>query len=250
MREYLQARILQELMRMGAMSPLAFMGGTALRFLYFTRRYSEDLDFSLEGSREAYDLDRWVKAIRRRFLHEAYGIDQTVRQQGAVHRVSFRFPGVLHEVGLSPHPAEALAVKLEVDINPPAGATTESSRVNRHVTLRLHHHDKASLLAGKLLAVLNRQWVKGRDYYDLAWYLGRADWPEPNMELLNSGIAQKGDRDVILTSDTWRGYVASRIADTPWAPVDSDIERFVEDRHDTLDKQEMLALLLDASKAP
>jgi predicted nucleotidyltransferase component of viral defense system len=48
-REYMQARILQSLQRAGAMIPLAFHGGTALRFLYASQRYSEDLDFSLEG---------------------------------------------------------------------------------------------------------------------------------------------------------------------------------------------------------
>jgi hypothetical protein len=34
LREYLQARILASLQRSGAMIPLAFQGGTALRFLY------------------------------------------------------------------------------------------------------------------------------------------------------------------------------------------------------------------------
>lgn len=47
-REYLQARLLGTLQRAGAMMPLAFHGGTALRFLYAAARYSEDLDFALE----------------------------------------------------------------------------------------------------------------------------------------------------------------------------------------------------------
>lgn len=42
-REYLQARLLRSLQRSGAMIPLAFHGGTALRFLYGMPRYSEDL---------------------------------------------------------------------------------------------------------------------------------------------------------------------------------------------------------------
>jgi predicted nucleotidyltransferase component of viral defense system len=51
-REYLQARILESLQKSGAMIPLAFHGGTALRFLFSHGRYSEDLDFALEGNRE------------------------------------------------------------------------------------------------------------------------------------------------------------------------------------------------------
>ena len=56
-REYLQARILAAMQRAGAMIPLAFHGGTALRFLYAHGRYSEDLDFALEGDRSNYELN-------------------------------------------------------------------------------------------------------------------------------------------------------------------------------------------------
>jgi len=59
-REYLQARILGALQRAGAMIPLAFHGGTALRFLFAHARYSEDLDFALERAREKYDLRAYL----------------------------------------------------------------------------------------------------------------------------------------------------------------------------------------------
>jgi len=242
-REYLQARILEALMRAGAMSPLAFVGGTALRFLYYARRYSEDLDFSLDGPREHYDLDRRIHSVARQFEQEAAAIEHASRRQGAVHRVSLKFPGILYEAGLSPHSSETLMIRLEIDTNPPAGAATQASRVTRHVTLRLRHHDRSSLLAGKLLAVLNRQWAKGRDFYDLAWYLGRRDWPEPNLAMLNNGLAQAGAGGAPVTRETWRAKVAGRVAEAPWKEVASDIERFVEDPADTLSRQELLTLL-------
>jgi len=62
-REYLQARILGAMQRAGAMVVLAFHGGTALRFLYGSQRYSEDLDFALERARERYDLHAYLRAI-------------------------------------------------------------------------------------------------------------------------------------------------------------------------------------------
>ncbi len=55
-REYLQARILSGMQRAGAMIPLSFHGGTALRFLYGVPRYSEDLDFALERPEPGYNL--------------------------------------------------------------------------------------------------------------------------------------------------------------------------------------------------
>ena len=63
-REYLQARILGALQRAGAMIPLAFHGGTLLRFLYSIPRYSEDLDFALERDKARYDFCSCLKAIR------------------------------------------------------------------------------------------------------------------------------------------------------------------------------------------
>ena len=67
-REYLQARILESLERSGAMIPLAFHGGTALRFLYSIPRYSEDLDFALERPSPEYDFREagWTKPMPTR----------------------------------------------------------------------------------------------------------------------------------------------------------------------------------------
>ena len=69
-REYLQARILSDLQRSGAMIPLAFHGGTALRFLYSHGRFSEDLDFTLEGNRENYHFKEYLKSIQSAFSME------------------------------------------------------------------------------------------------------------------------------------------------------------------------------------
>ena len=79
-REYLQARILEALQRAGAMSPLAFQGGTALRFLYGLPRYSEDLDFALEGPPELYDL-AWMG--RRHLAGSSGGRDTRLRARCA-----------------------------------------------------------------------------------------------------------------------------------------------------------------------
>ena len=72
-REYLQARILGVLQQCGAMSVLAFQGGTALRFLFSSERYSEGLDFALERASSPYDLRGYLERIRRAFTSEAYG---------------------------------------------------------------------------------------------------------------------------------------------------------------------------------
>ena len=227
-REYLQARILGALQRAGAMIPLAFHGGTALRFLFASARYSEDLDFALEGARGQYDFRAYLHLIQAEFAAEGYAVELKVNDRKVVHSAFIRFPGLLYELGLSPHRNEVLSVKIEVDTNPPAGAVLTTSLVRRHVTLQLQHHDRASLLAGKLHAILQRPYVKGRDLYDLLWFLSDPDWPAPNLVLLNNALRQTGWRDEPLTEANWRDAVHRRLEAVRWDRVVADVRPFLE----------------------
>ncbi|MHB0981284.1 MAG: nucleotidyl transferase AbiEii/AbiGii toxin family protein [Thermoleophilia bacterium] len=244
-REYLQARILESLQRSGGLAALAFHGGTALRFLYRTPRYSEDLDFALLDGVSSFDLRDAASRVGRDFRAEAYDVEIGVRDEGAVHAARVAFAGLAAELGLSAHPQERLVVKIEVDTNPPAGATTEISVVRRFVTLRLQHHDRASLLAGKVNAILTRSWVKGRDLYDLAWYLADPEWPGPNLTLLNNALKQFQHPTAPLTETTWRSALRARLADADLADVVADVGPFLERAEDReLLSRESLDLLL------
>ena len=227
-REYLQARILASLQRTGAMIPLAFRGGTALRFLYGAPRYSEDLDFALERPGKGYDLPVCLEAVSRDFVKEGYAVEIMMSEQRVVHSAFVRFPGLLYELGLSPHQDQVLAVKIEVDTNPPADAGVETTIVRRHVILNLQHHDKASLLAGKLHAILARPFTKGRDVYDLFWYLSDPGWPNPNLELLRNALRQTGWEAELPEGNTWRGIVRQRIETVGWSQVLRDVQPFLE----------------------
>ena len=231
-REYLQARILQAMQRACAMSSLAFQGGTCLRFLYARPRYSEDLDFALERRRERYDLANYLQAVKDELAAERYQVELRLREHRAVHSGLVCFPGLLHEVGLSPHVSEVLAVKVEVDANPPQGAGTGVSLVRRHVLLRLCHHDQATLLAGKLHAVLQRGYTKGRDLYDLIWYLSDPEWPAPNLDLLNAALRQSGWQQGPMNADTWRRAVRQRLETMDWHQAAVDVGPFLENQDD------------------
>lgn len=247
-REYLQARILGALQRMGAMIPLAFHGGTALRFLYASARYSEDLDFALERDGSRYDFRDYLQAIRSELTPEGYVMELKVSDQRAVHSAFIRFPGLLYELGLSPHRSEVLAVKIEVDTNPPAGAGLATTVVRRHVTLQLQHHDRASLLAGKLHAVLQRPYIKGRDLYDLLWYLSDPNWPSPNLMLLNNALRQTAWTGQLLTEGNWRAIVRDRLETVAWDRVGDDVRPFLEpEANSDLLTLENLSRLLEGS---
>lgn len=226
--EYLQARILGLLQRAGAMIPLAFHGGTALRFLFASSRYSEDLDFALEQQQERYDFRAYLGIIRAGFEAEGYAVTLKASDRKTVHSAFIRFPGLLYELGLSPHRDEVLAVKVEVDTNPPSGAALATTVVRRHVILQIQHHDRASLFAGKLHAILQRPYTKGRDLYDLLWYLGDPNWPPPNLTLLNNALQQTGWTGPHLTGQNWHIVLDDRLSGLDWRRVEADVRPLLE----------------------
>ncbi|MBI2863635.1 MAG: nucleotidyl transferase AbiEii/AbiGii toxin family protein [Chloroflexi bacterium] len=210
------------------MIPLAFHGGTALRFLYSIPRFSEDLDFALERCPGRYDFRAYLRAIQADMALEGYDLELKVSDNRPVHSAFVRFVGLPYELGLSPHRDEVLSVKIEIDTRPPAGAVLATTVVRRHVVLQLHHHDPASLLAGKLHAILQRPYLKGRDMYDLLWYLSDRQWQAPNLAMLNDALRQTGWDGIQLGPDNWRDTVRQRLEKLDWARVVADIRPFVE----------------------
>jgi hypothetical protein len=227
-REYLQARILGSLQKSGAMIPLAFHGGTALRFLFSHGRYSEDLDFSLEGNRAKYDFRAYAQAIKSDFMAEGYQIEIKGNDNKTVNSAFIRFPGLPFELGMDSQRNEVLAVKFEVDTNPPKGAGLATTVLRRFVVLQLHHHDKSSLLSGKLHAILQRPFLKGRDVYDLLWYLSDPTWPEPNLIMLNNALSQTNWTGKSITSENWKNQVWQRLKVQNWSGIIKDVQPFVE----------------------
>lgn len=244
-REYLQARILYSLQQAGASNPLAFHGGTALRFLYDIPRYSEDLDFALERQREQYDFKRYLRGISTDLDAEGYTVDIRMNDQKVVNSALINFRGLWHELGLSPHQNQRLTIKLEVDTQPPAGAGLVTTPINRYGTLHWQHHDWGSLLAGKVHAILQRPYTKGRDWYDLVWYLTRSEQPQLNITMLNHALAQSGWGGIVITSENWREQVALRCEQLAWDRVVADVEPLIIDRADLglLNEKELLNLL-------
>ncbi|MBN1586221.1 MAG: nucleotidyl transferase AbiEii/AbiGii toxin family protein [Candidatus Omnitrophica bacterium] len=226
LREYLQAMVLRSLHEEEAFRSISFVGGTALRFLFGMRRFSEDLDFSME-SPEGYAFEGWMRKVKRDFALSGFDVTVKIKKENTVNVAWIKTRGILKEAGLSQLPDQNLSIKVDVDTKPPAGAVSRTQLVRRHLTFALRHHELPSLMAGKLHALITRAYAKGRDWYDLVWYLTHRPPLQPNEILLQNALDQtegKGRFD----SARWREHVWDRLQQIDWGKIGPDVVNFLE----------------------
>jgi len=245
LREYLQAFIMRSLHESEAARAIAFVGGTALRFLEDLPRFSEDLDFS-QIVTDGYDPVRWLRKLKRDL--DLAGFDSAVRwiDRTPVQVAWIRTASLLAEAGLSGHREQKLSIKVEIDTRPPAGAAMQRAVITRHFTFVIRHYDLPSLMAGKLHALLTRGYPKGRDWYDLVWYRSRRPPVQPNLPLLQHALDQTQDADRYRAAD-WRGLLRARLADLDTAALARDVAPFLERPADAalLERVNLEAVLAD-----
>ena len=205
LREILQDVALLGLWRSKFFERAAFYGGTALRLLYGSDRYSEDLDFSLLETDETFTLGAYGDALCREISSFGFEVEFEDRKRGQHSAIESAFLkantyrqlvviGVGEEMLSDLHPAKNLKIKLEVDTDPPGGFQTETRYVLQPVPFSVRSYTLPDLFAGKLHAVLCRKWkgrVKGRDWYDMVWYA--ANHPRVHLAHLESRMRQSGD---------------------------------------------------------
>lgn len=231
MREYLQAYILRHLYAEGVFRTTAFLGGTALRFLYDIPRYSEDLDFSLTG-KESYSFINVIKKVKRELLLAGYVVSVSYNDRNIVRYAMIKFEGLMYEAGISPHPTQKFSIKVEIDTRPPGGAVLTTRIVNKYFPISFLAYDLPSLFAGKLHALLSRNYTKGRDFFDLGWYLSRWRNISPNFTLLKNALEQTGWEKEIPTPGNWREHLYKVVEETDWKKVREDVEPFLENPPD------------------
>ena len=227
MREYLQAYILRIMHEEGIFSFTAFIGGTALRFLHNLPRYSQDLNFSLETSKKLV-FASLMKRIKDELSLAGYDISVTFNDEKTVQSAFIKFRGLMKDAGISAFAEQSLVVKIEIDTNPPQGAITETRVVNKYFPLSFLTYTKESLFAGKLHAVLSREYTKGRDFFDIGWYLSRWRDLSPNITLLTNALKQTGWKKEYPTENTWRNIVYEAVRKVDWRKVKKDVENFLE----------------------
>ena len=181
LREYLQFKILEIIFDSSIGAKISFIGGTALRIVYNTQRFSEDLDFdNFNLSKE--EFEKVAAEVKQKLQLEGYKVDiQTVTEKKTFH-CKIRVPDLLFENRLSAHANEKILIK--VDTEPQGFKYNPDKKILNKFDITTHINVTPAdiLLSQKISAVFKRKRTQGRDLYDMVFL---SSLTKPNYEFLD-----------------------------------------------------------------
>ena len=233
-REITQEVVLAALGRGDFFKQALFQGGTCLRIFYGLNRFSEDMNFILRETNPDFQLKDHIKHLTDELAAYGYNIEITDRDKAdvTVKKVFLKDDSLGKVIDLrhanQAGPMAKIRIKLEVDTNPPAGSGHELKYLDFPFVSSVAVQDRPSLFAGKLHALLCREYIKGRDWYDFIWYTGNRTGI--NYAFLTSAINQLGpwQGQSITVDKAWLlNELERKIVSMNWKQAAEDVRRFV-----------------------
>ena len=240
LRELIQKLCLLGLWRGGFYEHAAFYGGTALRMLHGLDRWSEDLDFSLLQANPDFSLSAYLRHVSQEL--EAWGIsarvDVSEKKDSQIESAFIKAETLKSLINLeippselrSLHRDEISSVKFEIDPHPPCEFASESLFILEPIPFSVRVMSLPDLFSGKMHAVLARGWlsrVKGRDWYDLIWFVSKGvklNLPHLEARLKQSGHLPAGET---LQPDSFRDLLRERIKKIDFTQARDDVMPFI-----------------------
>lgn len=179
--EYLHYKILQILFRSKIGPKICFLGGTALRIVYNTSRFSEDLDFDNFGL-SFKEFEELSEKVKKELELEGYSINiETYPLKNTFHYL-IKIPDILFDYKITGHKNQKL--KIKVDTQPhDFKYTPDIKLLNKFdVFANINVAPVDILLSQKITAILGRKRAKGRDFYDVVFLSSKT---KPNYDYLN-----------------------------------------------------------------
>lgn len=208
-KEIVQEIILSALSRADFFKHAAFQGGTCLRIAHGLNRFSEDMDFVLFKPNPDFKWSQFFNEIALEF--SGYGLllevkdrskaDDTIKKAFLKEHSFGQVLKLVYERNRSD--IQVVNIKLEVDTNPPEGSVYETAVIKFPEPFSIVVQALPSLFSGKVHALLCREYVKGRDWFDFIWYKSKGI--EINLLNLQNALIQQGP---------WKGQ--SLNIDRPW----------------------------------
>ncbi len=252
LKEIIQEVILLGLWRSKFYEKAVFYGGSALRILYKLDRFSEDLDFSLIAPEKDFDIKKYLGAVKSELElwdFEVSTEEKNKKNESTIDSAFIKANTLIHllkiDVNLKTHKNAVMKIKLEVDQDPAVGFTSELKYHLHPIPFTIKTMALPSLFAGKMHALLcrtRRTNIKGRDWYDLIWFV-KNNIP-CDLYYLKNKMAQTGHIDVseALTKEKLIDFLSGKIKEIDFDLAKSDVEPFLKN----LGQREELSLWSDA----
>ncbi len=235
-REILQYIALSGLARSDFFDHASFYGGTALRIIYGMQRFSEDIDFSLNEKNMNFSLENYFQYIEDECKLLNLAVSLAIKQKVNPNAVESAFLkdntewNVISFKDKKNGAEPEVKIKIEIDRNPPLNFKTEQKLLIKPYSFYVSVFREEYLFAGKMHALLFREWksrVKGRDWYDMEWYIKRGS--KLNLAHLEtraweSGHFSTGKR---LTPDLFRELLIKKINQLDIDGARFDVQRFI-----------------------
>lgn len=243
LKEIIQEIVLAGLSRGNFFDEAAFYGGTALRIFYNLDRFSEDLDFALINPNSDFDLSKYFSYVENELKAYGLNLDISTKEKNIdsnitsayvkgntlEHILKFFPNDAKHEYD---HILKNIKIKFEVDINPPSGATYEEKYKLLPSPHQIKLYDKESLFAGKIHAILCRNWLtrtKGRDLYDYVFFLSNNIGI--NIELIKNKLVSSNyiDNNSEFNIDVLKKLLIKKFNEIDYNEAKEDILPFIKD---------------------
>ena len=178
LKEVLQSYVLDFIYNHSRYRRLHFYGGTCLHVVYGLNRLSEDLDFDNSAGIDLSTLGNDLTGFFHKSLGYAPAEIKSQMSENGILRLTVKIP-VLNEMGLSPYRNESLHLKVEVSHHKQTAILRNTPVFYLGRSFVPSHFSLETMMAGKMIACLERNFqrgregafIKGRDYYDLLWFM-------------------------------------------------------------------------------
>lgn len=237
LKEIIQEIVLSGLSRANFFKQAAFQGGTCLRIVHGLNRFSEDMDFTSFHADPKFIWHPFFQEIDLEF--RGYGLRLEVQDRSKADNIvkkaflkenSFgKVLKLMYERDRSD--VQVVNIKLEIDTNPPLGSTFETKVITFPEPFSIVVQDLPSLFAGKIHALLCREYVKGRDWFDFIWYISKGI--KVNLLNLQNALIQLGPwkGHKLAIDDNWViEQLKNKVEKIDWEMAKRDIYPFLRGR--------------------
>ena len=238
LKEIIQEIVLLGLWRSKFYEKALFYGGSALRILYKLDRFSEDLYFSLNQPEKTFNITKYLDAIRAELElwgFEVHAEEKDKKNKNTIDSAFIKANTLIHllkiDSNLKTHKNAVMKIKLEIDRDPAIGFSSDTRYHLHPIPFTIKTMTLPGLFAGKMHALLCRTIrtnIKGRDWYDLIWFV--KNHIPCDLHYLRNKMVQTGHMDgsKALTRETLVELLSRKVKEIDFSLAKNDVAPFLK----------------------